>query len=283
MKVVRLPTAADLLEMATPWLMRAEAENSLLIGIAQQQADSGPNGSAKQFWAAVVDDNGDVAGCAFRTPPYPLSLTKMPAAAVPLLIPPTRAPYPDLPGVAGSSDEARSFAESWSARFDVDWSVRVGTRLHCLTRVRFPEQPPAGRLRRPAGAETAMIREWAADFIRDTRIPETPDDFADKLLSSALYVWDDRGPRCMIAVSRETENGASISGVYTPPSSRQRGYASAAVATVSATLLESGKRFCCLYTDVANPVSNAIYGRIGYRPVRDDIVIDFSARQRPST
>jgi uncharacterized protein len=28
-------------------------------------------------------------------------------------------------------------------------------------------------------------------------------------------------------------------------------------------------RYCCLYTDLANPTSNAIYYRIGYRPVCD--------------
>jgi hypothetical protein len=45
--------------------------------------------------------------------------------------------------------------------------------------------------------------------------------------------------------------------------------------TLSARLLASGKRFCCLYTDVANPTSNAVYKRVGYAPIRDDVDIDF--------
>jgi predicted GNAT family acetyltransferase len=31
--------------------------------------------------------------------------------------------------------------------------------------------------------------------------------------------------------------------------------------------LKEGKRFCFLYTDLANPTSNHIYQEIGYEPV----------------
>jgi predicted GNAT family acetyltransferase len=33
--------------------------------------------------------------------------------------------------------------------------------------------------------------------------------------------------------------------------------------------LAEGRRFCVLFTDLANPTSNAIYARIGYRPLAD--------------
>jgi hypothetical protein len=31
--------------------------------------------------------------------------------------------------------------------------------------------------------------------------------------------------------------------------------------------LDSGKKFCTLYTDLDNPTSNSIYQKIGYKPV----------------
>ena len=37
-----------------------------------------------------------------------------------------------------------------------------------------------------------------------------------------------------------------------------------------------GRRFCFLYTDLANPTSNAIYERIGYRRVAESAEIVFS-------
>ncbi|MFD0529710.1 GNAT family N-acetyltransferase [Kitasatospora arboriphila] len=32
-----------------------------------------------------------------------------------------------------------------------------------------------------------------------------------------------------------------------------------------------------LYTDLANPVSNSIYQKLGYRPVADHVTFDFAA------
>jgi predicted GNAT family acetyltransferase len=32
-----------------------------------------------------------------------------------------------------------------------------------------------------------------------------------------------------------------------------------------------------LFTDLSNPTSNALYGRVGYRPVEDRVVIKFEA------
>jgi predicted GNAT family acetyltransferase len=33
-----------------------------------------------------------------------------------------------------------------------------------------------------------------------------------------------------------------------------------------------------LYTDLANPTSNALYERLGYRPVEDRVVLTFTTR-----
>ena len=66
-----------------------------------------------------------------------------------------------------------------------------------------------------------------------------------------------------------TPNGIRIGPVYTPPELRRHGYATALTADLSQSLLDGrlfdgGRRFCFLYTDLANPTSNAIYERIGY-------------------
>jgi predicted GNAT family acetyltransferase len=81
----------------------------------------------------------------------------------------------------------------------------------------------------------------------------------------------------MAATTRPTRSGCSINTVYTPPRHRRRGYATAAVAALSDALLKGGRRFCCLYTDAANPTSNSIYAKIGYRPIRDDAELAFEA------
>jgi predicted GNAT family acetyltransferase len=57
--------------------------------------------------------------------------------------------------------------------------------------------------------------------------------------------------------------------VYTPAHLRNCGYATSCVAALTRRVLESGKKFCCLYTDLANPTSNSIYQKIGYHPICD--------------
>ncbi|MDP8927425.1 MAG: GNAT family N-acetyltransferase, partial [Actinomycetota bacterium] len=66
-----------------------------------------------------------------------------------------------------------------------------------------------------------------------------------------------------------TPNGIRVGPVYTPPDLRNRGYASALVASLTQRELDAGRSFCFLYTDLANSTSNKIYQRIGYEPVTD--------------
>ena len=73
----------------------------------------------------------------------------------------------------------------------------------------------------------------------------------------------------MAAWAGPTPNGVRVNFVYTPPGFRCRGYGSTLVASLSRHLLNSGRKFCCLFTDRANPTSNRIYQRIGYRFVSD--------------
>jgi predicted GNAT family acetyltransferase len=44
---------------------------------------------------------------------------------------------------------------------------------------------------------------------------------------------------------------------------------------VSQAALDAGAKHVVLFTDLANPTSNALYPRLGYRPVEDRIVLSF--------
>jgi predicted GNAT family acetyltransferase len=71
-----------------------------------------------------------------------------------------------------------------------------------------------------------------------------------------------------------------VGPVYTPPELRGHGFASAATAAVSRAALEAGLREVVLYTDLANPTSNAVYQRLGYRPVEERVVLSFTPARR---
>jgi len=92
-------------------------------------------------------------------------------------------------------------------------------------------------------------------------------------------LWEDGGE--VVSLSGwggPTPNGIRIGPVYTPPERRGRGYATALVAELSQALLDRGRRFCFLYTDLANPTSNAIYERIGYGKIAESAMVAFRPR-----
>jgi predicted GNAT family acetyltransferase len=94
--------------------------------------------------------------------------------------------------------------------------------------------------------------------------------------SRGRFLWfDGDQPVSMVGYVSPTLNGMRIGPVYTPPALRGRGYGSACTAGVSQWLLDQGRRFLVLYTDLSNPTSNHIYQNIGYGPVRDVDVYEF--------
>jgi predicted GNAT family acetyltransferase len=141
---------------------------------------------------------------------------------------------------------------------------------------------------RPARrADTGLLVRWADAFTDEALPVGSPGDnqaFVRARLDgfaagrSGLFLWEDGGrPVSLVGFGGSTPNGARVGPVYTPPPFRRRGYASALTAAVSAWLLDHGRRECFLYTDLANPTSNAIYAAIGYEPVCDSKEYRFEA------
>ena len=96
----------------------------------------------------------------------------------------------------------------------------------------------------------------------------------EHLSYGGLMLWDDAGPAAMAVLSRQVAGVCRVGTVYTRPDRRQRGYGGALTAAVSQQALESGAAEVVLYTDLANPTSNALYQRLGYRPIGDRLSID---------
>jgi hypothetical protein len=276
--------AASFAATAEPWLLRREAEHNLLLGLLPRLI-SGDHEFREPIYLASIDVDGEVAGCAFRTPPFKLGLTRMPSAAVELLADHVAGVYATLPAVLGPENEATHFAELWSRRTGCAWTVGMRQRIHALARVKLPTRVPGGALRPAGAAELPLLVEWLGLFAAETGAQAgDPHTRAEELLRDrSVHLWADGQPRSMAAATGRTPHGVRVGYVYTPPSHRRRGYATAAVATLSDRLLRDGRRSCFLYTDLANPTSNAIYARIGYEPVCDVVDVLFSTGSARTT
>jgi hypothetical protein len=186
-----------------------------------------------------------------------------------------------LLGVHGPIEHVEAFARAWAARRGVACRQAMHQRIYALERVSPPVGVP-GRLRRATPADRDILVDWIAAFDREAMgnpVARDHDAVVDELTASDRrlgYVWDDGVPVSMLQATGATPHGIRIGAVYTPPERRGRGYASACVAAASQAQLDAGRRWCFLFTDVANPTSNRIYRAIGYEPVRDIAVWRFA-------
>jgi uncharacterized protein len=273
MDLIIYKDAADFLDKAQEWLEAREAENNLLLGITLVLSKD-PNRYRSEPFMGVVADAGSLVNGAVMTPPYNLVLAGPPQAASlnSLAIGLIDRGW-DIPGVTGPKETSRLFAEIWSRLTGKSMQTGIQMRLYELTQVIQPARVP-GFLDQAKDDKISLITDWIIAFQQEalnTKMGrEDAIRQAERLVTERnLYFWDDGGPVSMAASARPTRNGISVNLVYTPPEHRRKGYASACVAALSQRLLEAGYKFCCLFTDLANPTSNRIYMEVGYQPVCD--------------
>jgi hypothetical protein len=179
-----------------------------------------------------------------------------------------------LPGVAGPAAVAGAFAVRWRALTGGSSALAMAQRIYELSEV-VPVAGVPGVLRPIRDEDSRLLLDWFDDFVTCERGIGHEDAVRalERFLTAdyvvrGLYLWEVGGePVSMVGHSGPTPNGMRVGPVYTPPQARRRGFASAAVAALSQRLLDSGRKFCFLHTDLANPTSNHIYQTIGYRPV----------------
>lgn len=279
----RFDSAAAFYDRAGPFLARHEAMHCLPIGICTSLIQGG-EWAADLYFATVEDGNGVVVA-ALRTPPHNVVLSlahsaERAPAALDLLARDLRAGYGELPGVIGPAGVSRRFTETWRGRSGQPFELAMRQRIYQLETVRPVEGIP-GQFRRANQTDRGLLARWMDGFNREA-LGENDQAAAERWAESVLasptrgaYLWEDREPVAMVAHGGPTPRGMRIGPVYTPPEHRRHGYASAATAALSQLLLDSGRRFCFLFTDLANPTSNHIYQAIGYEPVGDVAVYRF--------
>ena len=286
LRLTRPADVRDFLALAGSFLEAREAEHNLMLGICTNLR-ARPYGSLPPYFA-VVSAGDRVVAAALRTPPFNLVLSLVDdPAALALLAEDVHREYSELPGALGEKAIAREFVRLWEARTATAATLKTAERNFQCTRV-VPARPVDGGLRDAAPRDRDVIASWLAAFTREA-LREEADiaqgaRLADVWLEARerrLYVWEADGRVVsMCGTSGETPNGIRIGAVYTPPELRGRGYASACVAAVTQAQLDRGRRFCFLFTDLANPTSNKVYRAIGYEPVCD--VDEYRFEVRPS-
>ncbi|GII24487.1 GNAT family N-acetyltransferase [Planosporangium mesophilum] len=259
--------------------------NTLPLTIVQTLRASGLTayGDVPLFgWWRAAD--GTVDGAFLQTPPYPMLLTRMPAAAVPSLVDELTAAGRRLPGINAGRETAEDFATEWLRRTGGTSRVHHQHRLYRLGELVPPLPAPPGAARVATAADRDLVLAWWEAFVREADDP--PADRSgvvdDRIGYGGLTLWEVDGVAVSMAgISRRVAGVARVGPVYTPPELRRRGYAAAATAVVSRVALDDGATEVLLFADLANSTSNALYERLGYRPVDDVVILSFVEETAP--
>lgn len=281
----------DFLAAGNEHLAQDPVINTVVATIAERAARTLDAGGAlsdlgyEQWWALVREASGRILGAAMRTapfPPYPLFVLPMPPAAATELARALHARGDCIQGANGALPAAQRFGEETAVLCGGAVEVVEHTRLFELGDLVPPASPPVGSLRPMRRDEAELGLAWFRAFHveADEQAGREPDptqgehfgleDIVERIERNRLFVWVDGGdtPVHLTGANPPAYGVSRIGPVYTPKEHRGHGYASAAVAQVSAQIVADGARVC-LFTDQANPVSNAIYQRLGYRAVVD--------------
>jgi predicted GNAT family acetyltransferase len=279
MTVRVLDDAAEFLHEAGPLLLPNEARDNLIFGIAGSIVTDPERYPERRFWIAM--DGDEPVAAALRTPPFNLVLARPRDSAA--LAPLAAAIDDELPGVVGARPEIDEFTQLWAQRHRIRPRVLREQGVYALEQVQPPPQP-GGAARVAVADDRRLLLDWVAAFGEEVLEEDDPGrveavKFVDHRLGAAdggFLLWEAAGEAVSIAGwGGPTPNGIRVGPVYTPPGLRGRGYATALTAELSQRLLDGGRRFCFLFTDLANPTSNAIYERIGYVRVGESAMISF--------
>lgn len=273
----RFSSVGDFYRRAAPFLAREEATHCLPIGICTNYLDNQSAGN--DFFMATVERDDEVVTAALMTPPHNLILSlivpdELTVDALSLLAYDLHAELGVLPGVIAPVPLAQCFADVWSNIAGQPFRLYQHQRIYQLQRV-SPVRGVPGRLRLVDRADRDLLARWIYEFNQEALGEGSLADaevWADRRIASAAhqtFLWEDGAPVALVGCGGRTPNGLRVGPVYTPPKHRRRGYASAATAAVSQRILDQGRRFVFLFTDLANPTSNHIYQEIGFRPIHN--------------
>lgn len=267
----RFDSGEAFVEVCGSFLEAREPEHQLTLGVLGDALARGEFPDDGALVAALA--GGRVVATAIWTPPWNVILSEVDdEQAIEALA--DALAGDDLGGVSGPVEHAEALARAWVDRTGATYVAEMRQRSYALETVVPPVGVP-GRLRLVRENDRNVMTEWMTSFDTEAMGSEAGrrdmKPLVDELLEASNrtgYIWEDDAPASMCQASGATPHGIRIGAVYTPPQQRRRGYASALVAAVSQAELDKGRRWCFLFTDLANPTSNRIYQAIGYRPVR---------------
>jgi predicted GNAT family acetyltransferase len=272
MRVASFETPAGLDDALEAWLARAPRRNNLILTALRRAVKLG---EPARGWLVSSASGPEIV--LLQTPPHNVTLSDGSIEAAQWV---ARFLPHDFPGIVGPSEVADAFSVDWCARTSQSADLHGEMTFYTLGRVE-PFRHPSGNMRRATLADLDDLLPLAIAAAKDMNLPlheQNPEEMEKRLrrniAGNRQFLWiaaERVGEAPSIqAIASYAESmddaGARIGLVYTRPEVRGQGYGTAITGSLAQLLLNQGQAWVCLFADNANPVSNGIYRRLGFRP-----------------
>jgi hypothetical protein len=254
-------------------LKTEERLHSMILGLVRRHLEMK---KPMSILARLEDENGQLIAVGIQTDPNrTLIVPKLTEASARVFAEKLADKIPELPGANGPIPTVDVFSAKWASLKQKQTKLCTNLRLFELNEL-IPPTQPSGFARIAESKDRDIIFKWLIEFY-DEAIPHDPKPSRDELYKSIdngislerYFIWEvEEAPVSLVGSARETDTEKWIAPVYTPKEFRGKGYGSALTAFASQRILDQGK-VGMLFTDLANPISNGIYQKIGYKPLAD--------------
>jgi GNAT superfamily N-acetyltransferase len=261
------------------WLRSKPVQHTTVLTVLETVRERGPGAYGDQppqfGWHTGADGMAD--GAFLRTPPFSMLLAPLPADAAGSLLELLQGRDIVPPGMNMVQADADAITAAWRDVAGGSTSTSQRTRLYRLAALLPPQPQPSGRPRLATSEDMGLLIDWLEAFADEagTQGGHAERAVADVLDRRAATLWEDQTvPVSMATLSRTVAGVTRLGQVYTPPLRRRSGYGAAVATAATQAALGAGAADVVLFTDLANPTSNAIYQRLGYQPLMDWCSLD---------
>ena len=276
----------DFLARAGDFLRSRPALHTMSLTVIEKLRTHGVDANGAQAQAPVfgrLERAGEVHATFYRLPSRGLSPTSLTREHADTLAARLAALGHRLPWVSADDSTAAAFAEAWQRHTGATPTLRDRLRLYRLGTLTPPQPLPAGRGRLVGEQDRAHLMRWCGEFVAEVGevVSINAGSWAGTRFADKRYTFWETLDGTAVSMAGATSMVAGqirVDPVYTPSHLRGRGYAGAVTVDVSRAALAAGATEVVLFTNPANLTSNALYQRIGYVPVTDFAVYDFSYR-----